>query len=240
MDLSKLSRLAPRSTTDELYMHYTISQDLSGSQDAVKTKLLSALADKQRSTEKAGLLAALGERQDRKAGFSKQFVDRSVSTLSINKEEAVVEESRVQRRNKKIKPRPTPFQLNDEALRKLFGPDRVAIHGSCRYTIPQFTVHSPDDPSRYYPDYLLKDDLAKLVKCDPSEFYFAYPGFRAVTAWDACGGDENYLIEVGVAKSSSPQPQRKRQDVYLVHGYDAVKFFGEQVYEVWYKFSFRP
>jgi hypothetical protein len=68
MNHSILTRLAEKSNSSSLYMHYTISRDLTGSDDSVKTKLLSAL----------------GEREERRAGFSKQFLDSTGSETDSN------------------------------------------------------------------------------------------------------------------------------------------------------------
>jgi hypothetical protein len=79
MDLSILTRLAAKSESNEFYVHHTISRHMTGGDDAIKTKLLSALADKEKQNDKSKLLLALGQGQDVDEVFSKKFVERSLS-----------------------------------------------------------------------------------------------------------------------------------------------------------------
>jgi hypothetical protein len=82
MDLSILSRLAAKSESNEFYVHHTISRDLTGDDDAVKTKLLSALADREKRNDRSKLLLAIGRTQDVDGVFSKKFVERSLESGS--------------------------------------------------------------------------------------------------------------------------------------------------------------
>jgi hypothetical protein len=78
MDLSILTRLAAKSESNEFYIHHTISRDMTGGNDAVKTEILSALANKEKRNDKSELLLTIGKGQSADGVFSKKFVERSL------------------------------------------------------------------------------------------------------------------------------------------------------------------
>jgi hypothetical protein len=75
MDNSILTRLAPKSTSDTMYVHYTLSRDLSGNQDNIMSNLLSPLAEKEK--KRGTGLQALAARESEAGGFSRRFVERN-------------------------------------------------------------------------------------------------------------------------------------------------------------------
>jgi hypothetical protein len=86
MDHSILTRLAPKSTSDTMYMHYTLSRDLSGNQDNVMSNLLSPLAEKEK--KRGTGLQALAARNNEAGGFSRRFLERNGGDRLIRDQEA--------------------------------------------------------------------------------------------------------------------------------------------------------
>jgi hypothetical protein len=69
-----------------MYMHYTLSRDLSGNQDNVMSNLLSPLAEKEK--KRGAGLQALAARDSEAGGFSRRFLERNGGDKLIRDQEA--------------------------------------------------------------------------------------------------------------------------------------------------------